>query len=152
MVEFNGNLSNVCKNYAIKRTKLISFFALCITCFIFLIPFAILSLHNSLYLIAVFTLIIIPFVSFLPLPTKSLNYIIPSTIIINNNFVISKGKSFKHQRNFDDVKKVIDYGSWYHIIFHYSKRCETFICEKKLIQHGTIDEFEKMFKNKLIRK
>lgn|GEM_PF-2504130 len=66
----------------------------------------------------------------------------------------------QHLKTISDVRKVIDYGEWYEIVFYGRKNgyyadeknllyC---ICQKDLIVTGTIEDFEKLFEGKIIRK
>lgn len=48
------------------------------------------------------------------------------------------------------IKKVIDEGDCYHIV--YSEYSNSIICQKDLITEGTIEEFEEIFKDKIVRK
>lgn len=47
------------------------------------------------------------------------------------------------------VKKVIDYGCFYAIIFNMGDITNAFICEKQLLIKGTLKDFEELFKDKL---
>ncbi len=51
-----------------------------------------------------------------------------------------------------DVKKVIDRGNFYEIIFYFPHKDCFFICQKNLIVEGTIEEFEELFADRLVRK
>ena len=152
MIEFRGKISNDCKKYIIKRAKLISFLASSLVASVFLIPFIFLTIKNLTFLIAVISLLFVPFISFIPIPEKSVNLLIPISIKIYDNKIQSNGNKFNYLRNIESVKKIIDYGEWYQIYFYYSKRCENFICQKDLIKVGTIEEFEKFFEGKIVRK
>ncbi|MGN1213140.1 MAG: hypothetical protein ACI4TZ_03765 [Christensenellales bacterium] len=152
MIEFSGILSNSCKKYLINRAKKISFVGLVCPCILLLIPFIFLTLKNSVFIIAVIMLLLLPFLSFIQLPKSSLDLIFPNTIIINNDIITTKGKNFRYSKPISSIKKIIDYGDWYHIFFYYKDRCENFVCQKDLIKSGTIEEFEKLFKGKIIKK
>ena len=49
------------------------------------------------------------------------------------------------------VKKVIDMGEWYYIIFKFGDISNSWICQKDLITQGTIEDFEKIFEGKIKR-
>ena len=51
-----------------------------------------------------------------------------------------------------DVKKVIDKGNFYIILFYFPHKDVNFICQKDLIVEGTIEEFEELFEGKIVRK
>ena len=152
MIEFSGTLSKNCKKYIIKRARKISLIGSSLVSFIFLIPSIILTCNNLIYLMFVIVLIMFPLFSFFPLSDKSLQYLIPEKIEISNDIIISKGKKYEFAREISSVKKIIDFGDWYHIFFIYPDRSENFICQKSLIVKGTIEEFETMFEDKIVRK
>lgn len=52
----------------------------------------------------------------------------------------------------DEVKAVIDLGDCYRIVFYMPHKSLRFICQKDLIQIGTLDAFEALFSDKIIRK
>lgn len=49
------------------------------------------------------------------------------------------------------VKCVKDYGEWYHFEFNFSDRDMYFVCQKSLLTEGSIEEFESLFADKLMR-
>ena len=53
-------------------------------------------------------------------------------------------------REFQDVKNVIDKGDFYIINFYFPHT--QMLCQKDLIIQGTIEEFEKIFEDYLVRK
>ena len=55
-------------------------------------------------------------------------------------------------RSVEDIKKVVDHGEFYEIIFYWGIRFGDCVCQKDLIIEGTIEEFEEMFKDKIERK
>ena len=50
------------------------------------------------------------------------------------------------------MKKIIDEGDWYQIIFYFPHKVGDCICQKDLITQGSIGEFEEMLKGLIIRK
>ncbi|MBQ5725745.1 MAG: hypothetical protein IIV80_06300, partial [Clostridia bacterium] len=52
----------------------------------------------------------------------------------------------------DDVTMIVDMGEWYHISFGKMLGSGRFVCQKDLLVQGTIEDFEKLFEGKLIRK
>ena len=55
-------------------------------------------------------------------------------------------------RTLDDIKVILDYGEFYDIIFYFPNKVLNCICQKNLIVEGTIEEFEKLFEDKIVRK
>ncbi|MBR2985874.1 MAG: hypothetical protein IKC58_04690 [Clostridia bacterium] len=57
----------------------------------------------------------------------------------------------KHYRAVSSVETVIDIGSGYIIEFEYEVRNPFFLCQKDLIVKGSIEQFEELFKDKIVR-
>lgn len=51
-----------------------------------------------------------------------------------------------------DVEKVLDLGNFYYLEVGETVLNRQFVCEKQLLSKGTLEEFEKLFQDKLIRK
>ena len=78
---------------------------------------------------------------------------LPLKIIFHKNgHMESISKSFHWVKTTDNVEQVLDYGAWYEIKFVPSEKNFRFVCQKDLLVKGTIEDFEKMFEGKLIRK
>jgi len=56
-----------------------------------------------------------------------------------------------HIKTISEVLKVIDYWYWYEIVFKQREKMN-YICQKDLIVTGTIEDFEKLFEGKIVRK
>lgn len=54
------------------------------------------------------------------------------------------------QKPMKKIKRVLDDGDCYYII--YGDINNSIVCEKNLLKEGTIEEFEKLFEGKLVRK
>ena len=73
-------------------------------------------------------------------------------ITIDNNQICAEIGKGMATRTFDDVKQIIDYGEFYDIIFYFPNKVLNCICQKDLIQEGTIEDFEELFKDYIVRK
>lgn len=51
-----------------------------------------------------------------------------------------------------DVKEVEDLGDSYRILFDFPGCSPMFLCQKDLITEGTIEDFEELFADKIVRK
>ena len=74
----------------------------------------------------------------------------PFKIIVDpdERTIVYEAKSEKeHFFMFDDIKSVYDYGEYYHFW-----QGDMFLCQKSLLVQGTLEEFEKLFDGKIIRK
>ena len=74
------------------------------------------------------------------------------TIDIKENEIFGEYRKGAGSRSIDEVKKVIDMGEFYHILFYFPNQWANCICQKDLIVEGTIEEFEKLFEDKIVRK
>lgn len=77
------------------------------------------------------------------------------TIKITQDYI--EGKYALKRAAFDEiptykVKKVLDYGEFYYIMVNRFDFVNGVFCQKNLITEGTIEEFEAIFKDKLVRK
>ncbi len=66
--------------------------------------------------------------------------------------MFAEGIQRSETKNLSNVKKVVDMGEWYKIYFYFPYKSNLFICQKDLLVKGTIEEFEELFSDKIIRK
>ena len=77
----------------------------------------------------------------------------PVKVTVSADYVCAYGKTKEATSRvpFDSVLEVIDMGAWYK--FKYNLTINVFtVCQKDLIVEGTIEEFEELFADKLVRK
>ena len=81
----------------------------------------------------------------------NVDYNIPYYILIDDGNILGKYKECEKSYEIQNIKKVIDYGQFYCIKFntHGWGNC---ICQKDLIIKGTIEEFEQMLEEFIVRK
>ena len=152
MIEFRGELSSKCKKYIVNKIKLVTFLGLIFTSIVLLVPAIILTIKNGIFIFLVILLVVFPFIVSIPSKKDKSNYKLPYVIKIKDKTISLEGKNTYHTESMNNVKKILDYGEWYHIIFNISLNPGNFICQKDLIKVGTIEEFEKLFEGKIIRK
>ena len=77
----------------------------------------------------------------------------PNRITIEDEKIVCDGSVEVEYCSKDilDVKKVLDYGSFYFIKFYFDGST-LYLCQKDLIVKGTIEEFEELFADRLVRK
>ncbi len=63
----------------------------------------------------------------------------------------SNGEKVWRTRKLSKVKKVLDCGEVYYIIFKFGDITNSWICQKNNIISGTIEEFESLFQSKIIK-
>lgn len=61
------------------------------------------------------------------------------------------GEKTWRKRNLTQVKKVLDCGEVYYIIFKFGDITNAWICQKDNVVSGTIEEFERIFRSKIVR-
>ncbi len=62
--------------------------------------------------------------------------------------MISQGDTVTLEQNVRNVRWVLDFGEWYHIVFRSKFDQGRFVCQKDLLVKGTIEEFESLFEEK----
>ena len=159
MIEFNGRLSEKCIKKTSKRQNLkIGLMFLIPTTFVtvFTIICGIFQIQGF-YLFLVWTILfVILNIAFFFLPPKSVFFRFPRKIIINNETIKTEldamnGEWKPKVKQISKVKKVIDYGECYEIVFGLDTSW-WWVCQKDLITKGSIEEFEKLFEGKIICK
>ena len=106
-------------------------------------------LPRLIVLIVVISLIAIPF------RKKNLKFMWDYNILITeeNITVVSLHQNgVKITKSLNQIKKVVDYGEYYYLFLFKWSADHGIVCQKDLILQGTIEEFEKLFEGKIIRK
>ena len=71
--------------------------------------------------------------------------------IIDDNLICISDKQ-SESRSIGLVKTAYDYGEFYFLSFPMGKKSGNFVCQKDLLTQGTLEEFEKLFDGKIVRK
>ena len=150
MIKFQGKLSGACKNYVLKRERKFALIGGIAASIVFVIPVivAIFVIH-WIFVLGIPVLILTALLAGITPNEKSYGLIMPSTVLIDGENIISKSDKFYLERSASEVVKVLDMGEWYHILF--DDRENKFICQKTLIVEGSLDEFEDIFEGKIIK-
>lgn len=160
LIEFNGELSEQCRLDGAKRRNRNTLFIFLIALAMFgVIPTIVLGIlkQTEFYYFLGMTILlaVLTVLNTIPLPgikkrvlkfKADIRIRIENGVIINSNFYNQKTKPISK------VKKVIDAGEWYYLIFKFGDISNSWVCQKDLITQGTIEEFEKLFENKIVRK
>lgn len=159
-IRFEGEISQESKKVVLKQNHKIAniagiivllilspfllFFGYKVGLLIFFVPFVI--------LLALFVVIlaIFPQINISP---KDMEKYYPLLVIITEDEISFENESFESYccKKLADIKRVEDCGNFYYLKFYYpfNHNC---VCQKDLITLGTIEEFEEMFKDKIVRK
>ncbi len=150
MIEFKGEISVQSKNVLFKyQIKGAIIWAVAI--FIVFIPSLIyftIYIHNAfIYGLIIPTIFII---IFLIKPLIKLDK--PKHIIIENESMNIMCEKSANVRRIDSIKKIIDYGNCYFVIFRFPHNYFSCLCQKDLLSNGTLEKFEELFQNYIIKK
>ncbi len=146
MIKFYGSISEDNKKILVRKEKVILFFASLIPVLIGIgITIALAIKIDLLALIFLIPLLFFLSIPLFPVSKKTLSLMIPHQIIIDDEIIISEGENFKCYKNLVDIKKIVDYGTYYYIFFKWPKKSYRFLCQKNLLLNGTIEDFEKRF-------
>ena len=153
VIKFCGEISGKCKQYLLHRESKHGLIAGFITATIFSI-LAILLMISVHWVFVIFLpiLIVMALLAGLPPNKNSYDLIMPSSVAIyfEKGILISQSNKFYHEQSIDEIKYIVDYGEWYHIFFF--NRNGRFICQKKLICQGTLEDFEQLFDGKIVKR
>jgi len=161
MIEFNGELSDTVKKQFIQLFRRGHIFI-----GLFIVPIMTLFFAPMLYEVSnsigefllyffspyIALVILVTIYCLVPYGKKEVkNLVSPAFVQISESKIHYKLPSEEELFDISEVKKVIDYGEFYMIKFYFNagRRCP---CQKDLITQGTIEQFEEIFKDKLVRK
>lgn len=154
MIEFKGNLSEAARNFILRQNQrgalFISLFALT--------PFIVANLclalfEDMLFLMFLPCWILFIVLSYLIKPKgKKLEDMMTNRVVIEEACLERESSAEYNHTEIEDIKKIIDYGEFYKIVFYFPSMNSRFICQKDLITQGSIEEFEERFSDKIIRK
>ena len=149
MVVFEGRIStkarkNACR-YFLRKIFLGNFIILLVMG----IPSLIIYLNSGVWFFIVVVLASCP-LSFLLFFIER-DKILPLKILVNSSTIEIWYKNDKQELTYVDlIESVVDKEEFYEIAF--SAQGEVLVCQKDLIVQGTIEEFEEIFKDKIVRK
>lgn len=159
MIKFSGNLSEECKYYFLKDVQKLNFFIFFFVSLPFIVGILIMAITTYWFALILLIPIIFLIVT-VSLPPNSKLYNKVNKNYSGNIFceieiidgVIYGSFAERHEsKDFIDVKKVVDMGEWYKFYFYFPHKSNMFICEKKSLIEGTLEEFEELFRDKLVR-
>lgn len=152
MIEFKGELSEKAKKYVLNCN---TFGSVCVWMSIAIIGSAI-TIAVALLTYKIILVFLVPFafvacIGFIPLK-KEVFQRVPKSILIESGIIHLENDLQEISNAVENVKKVYDMGDWYHIIFYFPHKSIFFICQKDLLTAGSLEEFEKIFEGKIVRK
>lgn len=149
-IVFDGYISGEAKKYFIKRSKMLGVKMILFSLLLILPAIVCCSLYfKSLTILWIYLLLLIvfPAIGFL---TSFLQYkddVIPRKIILDteDETICCIADKYTENKFIYDIKKVTDHGEFYEVIFPFGKVSDKFICQKSLINEGSIEDFESLF-------
>jgi len=156
MIEFTGFISGVAEKFYFKEARKNTLKILFIT-LIILLPVAIfiaIKMQNWM-IVGIPPIGLLLFYIILCIVPQSKNEkkkILPKKISIQDDMISFDIEGYPDSRYISDVKEVIDYGEFYQLVLPTGRINISHICQKNLITKGTTEDFEELFKEKLIRK
>jgi len=155
MIEFRGYISGAAEKRFHNKARNFGQYIMIASVSLFLpsVIHFVLKTRNWLLLGLYCTLfLIIPLLAHIPQSRKERASIIPKRIYTEEDTIVCVADKYVEYRLLSDVKQVRDFGEFYEIIFPFGKISEKFICQKDLLTIGTIEDFEKLFDGKIVRK
>lgn len=155
MIEFCGELTGATKNFLLRKQIRNQSIVSAIVFLLFSIPLIILtSSDDAIWLLGFVPLTMLMIFSIITPSKKDQKKFMPIRVFVNldEETIVRQcenGNEAFHM--ISTVKCVEDYGEWYHFEFNYSDRDMYFVCQKSLLTQGSIEEFENLFADKLIR-
>lgn len=154
MIEFNGYISGESEKYYWKNSRRIGIKILICTLLLLLPPFITIARITQEWFILIgycSLFVILPLAAFIPKSKKEQKLLLPKKIATDGEYIVSLSGKFEDSKNINDVKFVRDFGEFYELVFPMGKVSEKFICQKDLLVKGTIEEFEALFGDKIVR-
>ena len=160
MIEFFGTLSEQCQKEVRRRSKrMVALVFTGFTVLFCIVPTVVCGILRDDYFYEFFGLtilcLIISVILWLPINVKR-NYpqgVSTDVLIrIEGNQITRSGFGGVQKKTLSKVKKVIDAGDWYYVVFRFGDVSNAFVCQKDLLKVGTLQEFESLFADKLVRK
>lgn len=157
MIEFYGKITGECRQYIMKREAIVACVAFTVAAVLVSIPIVILSVtYDPLIWIAMSFPAVTAVCGFIPLLLKDYGLsdaklIFPIKISVDEDGeMLSENNRFHEYRHVSQVKKVLDMGEFYVLYFYWRHRTFRYVCQKNLLTKGTLEEFEALFKEKLV--
>ena len=158
-IEFFGTLSEQCQKDISKRTrKKLAIMFTVITVLLGIVPTIVTGVLKDEYfgeflgltiLCAIFTIIYWLPITVTRKPPQGVSTDV--LIRIDDTFIRRSGYGGVQVKPLSKVSKVIDAGEWYYVIFKLGDVSTAFVCQKDLITTGTLEDFETLFADKIVR-
>lgn len=144
MLVFRGELSEDCKRHIYHDLIVINLITMSLLSILLLIPITFAVVYDDIVWAIAYILIPVLFMG-VPVSARNQKLAHPTEIVIEKESILIVGEAFNQHRDIAQIKKIVDYGSFYKIMFKFPSRSVHCICQKDLLVEGTIEEFEDRF-------
>ena len=155
MIVFDGYITGVAKRHFTKKSFILGS-KICLFAAIVVLPLIIILANriSNWNLIWIYILFVIssPFIMHFTKSKKERLALTPRKIYTEDGQIVCIADKYEEIKDIQDVKCVYDYGEFYELAFPFGKISEKFICQKDLLSKGSLEEFEALFEDKIVRK
>lgn len=148
-IKFKGELSKNCKKILSNNIFKVSLIAPLIPIFIMSIFVILLAIYLNVYYLLLLILPLILYIGCLLTPYLTLES--TREVIIQDNIIYIKYGKYEASRDINDVKIILDYDNGYYFKFYFPYKFIYCFCQKDLLVEGSIEEFEKLFGDKIVK-
>lgn len=160
MIEFYGELSEACQvEYAKRRARQSGVFFLIVSIIISAISLVVGWYRNTLLYVFILMAILlaVTVVAFIPFTKRATQFRVTTRLTVGDGNVsftqeVAGIQSPSRTKPVSKIKKIIDTGNQYYVIFRFGDIGTAWICEKISIRQGTVEAFEELFREKIVRK
>ncbi len=154
MIVFSGEISGACKKKVARQSVFRMFLAALTPALLIIAGSIALAIiwEPIVALMVIPGILLITLVCIPPRKKKDFDRIMPNMVKIDGDEIECRSDAFEEFRMLYDVTEVLDFGEWYQILFTFSSKSYLFICQKSLITEGALEDFEKLFEDKITRK
>lgn len=152
--DFNGVLTGEAEKYFWKKSRDFGLKIMLISVALVSPTFLLISIqiHSHIPItICGCMFVLTPLLVHIPQSRKQKEGFTPRRIYTQDDAVICVAKDYIEQMYIEDIKCIYDHGEFYEIAFKGKRKSDKFICQKSLLQRGSIRSFEEQFEDKLVR-
>lgn len=158
MIEFFGMISDECEKIIAKKKDRVgivcllvaSIFSVICTIISYFVDFEFFKLVLPCSIILIIVTIIVPLSRTKNRQKQISKFKTEIRITIDGEDIINTTIYGQVRKSLKQVKKVIDAGEWYYVVFKGGNIANSWICQKNLLIKGTLKEFEEKFEHKII--
>lgn len=162
MIIFKGTLSDEANKHVVQELKKVSMWVGLIVILMGVVPLSMLFLINdNIFIDIIISIFIITWITTcivtVLVDIKDAKKNLPRVIEITEDYISCdfEGKSKVYAkpitREIEQVVDVQDFGDYYIVYFSNIIKTKSFVCQKDLLVEGTLEEFEELFEDTLVR-